>query len=119
MNDGAKLTNQRLVSGSLNLRENNIVADKNRRIYLRDFLRFSRGLFIKANRLSYRLYNSVVWERQKFTFIQNKNSPLHFIHLNNQPAINLMSFYTFSKLVHVVKNYNVLRDSDGFRGRKV
>ena len=72
MNGGAKLTNQRPVSRSLNLRKNNKIADKTRWISLRIFLGFCRGLLIKAKRLSYRLYNPVVWEPQKFTFIQNK-----------------------------------------------
>ena len=40
--------------------------------FLRIFLGFSRGLPIKARRLSYRLSNSVVWELQKFTFIQQQ-----------------------------------------------
>ena len=76
MNGGAKLTNERPVSVSLNLRKDNIIADKNRWFFLRIFLGFCRSLLIKAKRLSYRLYNPIVWEPQKFTFIQNKNSSL-------------------------------------------
>ena len=67
-------TNQRPVLMKLSLRKNNKIADKNRRNFLRIFRRFSRGQHIKRRRFSYRLSFSVVWEPQKFTFIQNKSS---------------------------------------------
>ena len=38
--------------------------------YFEIFLGFSRGLLIMMRRLSYRLSNAVVWEPEKFTFIQ-------------------------------------------------
>ena len=41
---------------------------------MRIFLGFFRGLLIKARRLSYRLSNLVVWELQKLSIIQSKNS---------------------------------------------
>ena len=50
--------------------KNDIIADKNQR----NSFWFSRGLLIKARRLSYRLSDSVLWELQKFTIIQRKNS---------------------------------------------
>ena len=74
----AKLTNQRPVLMKLRLRKNNIIADKNRRNFLRIFLGFSRGLLIKARRSTYRSYNSVLWEVQKKIIIQNQNMSLDF-----------------------------------------
>ena len=49
----------------LRLRKNNIIADKTEEIFLRILLGFSRGLLIKARRLSYRLSKSVVCELRK------------------------------------------------------
>ena len=44
--------------------------------FLRIFFGFFQGLLIMMRRLSYRLSNSVVWEPQKFSIIQNNNSSL-------------------------------------------
>ena len=61
MNCGAKLTNQRPVSGSLNLRKNNIIADKNRKKFFEKFSWvFPRSTYQETSiELSFVLFGSV------------------------------------------------------------